>query len=328
MNFISNSTTSAGLIAGHLWEFGNGDTSILQNVDYLYDTSGVYTVTLTVTSSTCCSDSTSTTINIRPTPIVNFTTQDVCLNDTTIFDNLTTIPSGQLIGTSWAFGDGNSSNLFEPKHVYGYPGIYNVYLTHTSDYGCVDSSSALAIVHYLPQLSFNAVLTSGDSCSVPQTYTFTNSSSNSIQYTWDFDYSNNPGVNTSALTSPSFTFTAPGVYRIALFGETAFGCIDSLFTTILVRDGVNARHTINPIDGCEPLDVVFQDTSIYTNTLDTIASVQWFFGDGSNLIQATAPLIYNHTYTSFGTYSVFSVVTMTSGCRDTCLLYTSPSPRD
>jgi len=330
VNFISNSTTSAGFIAGHLWEFGNGDTSILQNVDYLYDTSGVYTVTLTVTSSTGCSDSTSTTINIRPTPIVNFTTQDVCLNDTTIFDNLTTIPSGQLIGTSWAFGDGNSSNLFEPKHVYGSPGIYNVSLTHTSDYGCVDSSSALAIVHDLPQLSFNAVLTSGDSCSVPQTYTFTNSSSNSIQYTWDFDYSNNPGVNTSALTSPSFTFTAPGVYRIALFGETAFGCIDSLFTTILVRDGVNARHTINPIDGCEPLDVVFQDTSIYTNTLDTIASVQWFFGDGSNLIQATAPFIYNHTYTSFGTYSVFSVVTMTSGCRDTSAItiinvYPTPS---
>ena len=50
VNFISNSTTP-GFIAGHLWEFGNGDTSILQNVDYLYDTSGVYTV-LTVTSST------------------------------------------------------------------------------------------------------------------------------------------------------------------------------------------------------------------------------------------------------------------------------------
>ena len=330
VNFISNSTTSTGFIAGHLWEFGNGDTSILQNVDYLYDTSGVYTVTLTVTSSTGCSDSTSTTINIRPTPEVNFTTQNVCLNDTTFFENLTTLSNGQIIGNAWNFGDGNSSNAFEPSHVYTAPGTYQVTLTHTSDYGCIDSSQQIAIVHDLPQLSFTPSLINGDSCSVPQTYLFTNNSTNSIQYNWDFDYSNNPGVNTSALTSPSFTFTAPGVYRIALFGETAFGCIDSLFTTILVRDGVNARHTINPIDGCEPLDVVFQDTSIYTNTLDTIASIQWFFGDGSNLIQATAPFIYNHTYTSFGTYSVFSVVTMTSGCRDTSAItiinvYPTPS---
>ena len=122
VNFISNSTTSAGFIAGHLWEFGNGDTSILQNVDYLYDTSGVYTVTLTVTSSTGCSDSTSTTINIRPTPEVNFTTQNVCLNDTTFFENLTTLSNGQIIGNAWNFGDGNSSNAFEPYHIYNCTG--------------------------------------------------------------------------------------------------------------------------------------------------------------------------------------------------------------
>ena len=330
VNFISNSTTSAGFIAGHLWEFGNGDTSILQNVDYLYDTSGVYTVTLTVTSSTGCSDSTSTTINIRPTPDVDFTTQNVCLNDTTFFENLTTLSNGQIIGNAWNFGDGNSSNSFEPSHVYSAAGTYQVTLTHTSDYGCIDSSQQIAIVHDLPQLSFTPSLIDGDSCSVPQTYTFTNSSSNSIQYTWDFDYSNNPGINTSTLTSPSFTFTAPGVYRIALFGETAFGCIDSLFTSILVRDGVNARHSINPIDGCEPLDVVFQDTSIYTNTLDTIASVQWFFGDGSNFIQATVPFNYVHTYNTYGTYNAYSVVTMTSGCKDTSAttiinIYPTPS---
>ena len=176
VNFISNSTTSAGFIAGHLWEFGNGDTSILQNVDYLYDTSGVYTVTLTVTSSTGCSDSTSTTINIRPTPDVDFTTQNVCLNDTTFFENLTTLSNGQIIGNAWNFGDGNSSNAFEPSHVYTAPGTYQVTLTHTSDYGCVDSSQQIAIVHDLPQLSFNPSLINGDSCSVPQTYLFTNNS--------------------------------------------------------------------------------------------------------------------------------------------------------
>ena len=317
VNFISNSTTSAGFIAGHLWEFGNGDTSILQNVDYLYDTSGVYTVTLTVTSSTGCSDSTSTTIDIRPTPDVDFTTQNVCLNDTTFFENLTTLSNGQIIGNAWNFGDGNSSNAFEPYHIYNAPGTYQVTLTHTSDYGCVDSSQQIAIVHDLPQLSFNPSLINGDSCSVPQTYLFTNNSTNSIQYNWDFDYANNPGVNTSTLTNPTFNYTSAGIYTVALFAETAFGCIDSLFTNILVRDGVNARHIINPTEGCEPLDVSFADTSIYTSSLDTIVSVEWFFGNGSSFIQTTAPFIYNYRYDNYGTYVVYNVVTMASGCLDT-----------
>ena len=317
VNFISNSTTPSGWIAGHFWEFGNGDTSIIQNPNYIYDTSGTYTVTLTVTSSTGCSDSTSATISIRPTPNVSFTTTDVCLNDTTFFDNLTTISTGQIIGTAWTFGDGNSSNQFEPTHIYSTSGVYNVSLVHTSDYGCIDSSSALAIVHELPQIAFTAELTSGDSCSVPQTYTFTNTSTNSIQYNWDFDYLFNPGVNTSTLTSPSFTYTTPGIYTVALFAETAFGCVDSLFMNILVRDGVKARYSINPIDGCEPLDVIFQDSSIYTTQLDSIVSIQWFFGDGTNSIQTAAPFNLIFTYNSYGTYGVYSVVTMTSGCSDT-----------
>ena len=317
VNFISNSTTSAGFIAGHLWEFGNGDTSILQNVDYLYDTSGVYTVTLTVTSSTGCSDSTSAIINIRPTPEVNFTTQNVCLNDTTFFENLTTLSNGQIIGNAWNFGDGNSSNAFEPYHIYNAPGTYQVTLTHTSDYGCIDSSQQIAIVHDLPQLSFTPSLINGDSCSVPQTYLFTNNSTNAIQYNWDFDYANNPGVNTSTLTNPNFNYTSPGIYTVALFAETAFGCIDSLFTNILVRDGVNARHVINPTEGCEPLDVTFADTSIYTSSLDTIVSVEWFFGNGNSLIQTTAPFVYNYRYDNYGTYVVYNVVTMASGCLDT-----------
>ena len=317
VNFISNSTTSAGFIAGHLWEFGNGDTSILQNVDYLYDTSGVYAVTLTVTTSTGCSDSVGSLINIRPTPDVNFTTQNVCLNDTTFFENLTTLSNGQIIGNAWNFGDGNSSNAFEPYHIYNAPGTYQVTLTHTSDYGCIDSSQQIAIVHDLPQLSFTPSLINGDSCSVPQTYLFTNNSTNGIQYNWDFDYANNPGVNTSTLTNPTFNYTSAGIYTVALFAETAFGCIDSLFTNILVRDGVNARHVINPTEGCEPLDVTFADTSIYTSSLDTIVSVEWFFGNGNSFIQTTAPFVYNYRYDNYGTYAVYNVVTMASGCLDT-----------
>ena len=329
LSFTSNSNTSAGWIAGYLWDFGDGDTSILTNPNHLYDSSGTYIVTLTVTSSNGCLDSSSQSVILQPTPLAGFTANDVCLNDTTLFSNLSTIPSGQIIGTSWDFGDGNSSNLFNPKHVYSAPGTYTVTLTHTSDFGCVDSTQEIVLVYDLPILSFNATMTSGDSCSLPQTYLFTNNSSNAIQYLWDFDYLSNPGVNLSSLTSPSHTFNLSGEYVIGLFAENSFGCFDSLFKTILVRDGVVTYNSINPLDGCEPLTVSFIDSSIYTAALDTIESIQWYFGDGSNTVITTPPYSVSHTYNSYGVYTAYSIVTMTSGCSDSSsstILNVYPTP--
>ncbi len=60
-NFIASTTVScSGVIqftdlslngpTGWLWDFGDGNTSILQNPSYTYTTSGVYTVTLTATN--------------------------------------------------------------------------------------------------------------------------------------------------------------------------------------------------------------------------------------------------------------------------------------
>ena len=331
LSFISNSNTSSGWITDYFWDFGDGDSSILINPDHLYDSSGTYLVTLTVTSSNGCRDSASQAVFLQPTPLVSFTANDVCLNDTTSFSNLTTIPSGQIIGTSWDFGDGNSSNVFNPKHVYGAPGNYTVTLIHTSDYGCIDSSQEIVLVYDLPILSFNVTMTAGDSCSAPQTYLFTNNSSNAIQYLWDFDYLNNPGINTSSLTSPSHTFSSPGKYVIGLFAENSFGCVDSLFRTILVRDGVIASNNINPQDGCGPLSVSFTDSSIYSAALDTIKSSQWHFGDGSKTLITTPPFSVSHTYNTYGVYAAYNIVTMTSGCSDSSSstilnVYPTPSP--
>jgi PKD repeat protein len=317
VSFASNSTTPSGFIAGTVWDFGDGNSSTLPTVNHQYAAAGTYVVSLTVTNSIGCSDIAYDTITIQPTPLANFTANDVCLNDTTYFNNLSTISSGTIVGVSWDFGDGNTSNLFSPTHVYQSAGTYTVNLILTSDYGCIDSMSQVVLVFDLPQLAFTPTMIAGDSCSVPQTYSFNNSSSNTVQYTWDFDYINNPGVYTSALTNPTFTFNSPGIYTVALFAESPFGCVDSLFRNILVRDGVTAVASINPIDGCEPLEVFFTDSSNYTPQLDTIQSVEWFFGDGTSILQNSPPFTYSHLYQNYGTYSVFSVVTMTSGCSDT-----------
>lgn len=54
---------STGTITSHLWDFGDGNTSTMQNPQHTYATSGSYTVCLTVTTA-CGSDSSCTTINV------------------------------------------------------------------------------------------------------------------------------------------------------------------------------------------------------------------------------------------------------------------------
>lgn len=51
VQFTDQSIPGAGTIISRLWDFGNGDTSTLQNPLYTYQQSGVYPVTLTIVNS-------------------------------------------------------------------------------------------------------------------------------------------------------------------------------------------------------------------------------------------------------------------------------------
>lgn len=46
---VTFTDTSTGVIAAWLWNFGDGNTSVLQNPVHVYTVAGIYTVTLTVT---------------------------------------------------------------------------------------------------------------------------------------------------------------------------------------------------------------------------------------------------------------------------------------
>jgi PKD repeat protein len=314
--FISTSSISNGNIVGYLWDFGDGDTSILQNPSHIFNASGSFDVTLIVTSYNGCQDSITHPVLVLPQPLIGFSYNDTCLTDTTYFLNLSTIPSGGFAGIFWDFGDGNVSNQWSPKHVYQAAGTYTVTLQLVSDSGCVSALAQDVDVYPLPNLSFAPLLTAGDSCSVPQTYTFNNTSTNTQQYLWDFDYVGNPGINTSTLTSPSFTYTTAGVYTVMLVGETGYGCRDTIFRNLLIRDGVIAQFLQSPVAGCQPLEVTFKDTSIYTASLDTILSITWDFGDGTSITLTDTPWVYTHTYVQYGTYFPTQTVTMASGCSD------------
>ncbi len=53
------------------------------------------------------------------------------------FSNTSTDPDGWVVGSTWDFGDGITSQAHSPTHVYARPGVYTVTLTVVDNAGCV-----------------------------------------------------------------------------------------------------------------------------------------------------------------------------------------------
>jgi PKD repeat protein len=310
---VNQSTITTGFINFYFWNFGDAATSTLTNPQHQYASGGVYNVTLYIGSSNGCTDSTSMIITIYDTPDIQFTAQDLCFNEQPVqFSDSSTVTYGQINSTIWNFGDGNTSTTLNPQHTYAAPGIYTVWLTHTSTNGCIDSAFQIINIYPEPTANFSYTRLTSDSCSVPQLIQFNEQTANAQGFYWDFDYFNNPGVYTSTLKNPTFQFNAFGVYHVALFTTNQYGCSDSKVLEIQIQGNPDAGFYANLYTGCSPLTVLFTDTSAYNHGTGSVVDWQWDFGDGTTS-NIQHPL---HEYTA-GTYDVNLIVTSDGGCVDT-----------
>src|SRR5690554_5537980 len=72
-----------------------------------------------------------------------------------VFNNQSTIATGQIVNWDWNFDDGNTGTVENPNHLYVSDGDYNVGLTVTSDSGCVNSTVDLVSVFPNPTAEFD-----------------------------------------------------------------------------------------------------------------------------------------------------------------------------
>jgi PKD repeat protein len=120
------------------WTFGDGGSSSEKNPKWLFDIPGEYTVTLSVSGTGKLHSSSSLTVIVHTAPKARFEFSPenaVLPNDEISFHNY----SSDAIKYRWDFGDGSSSELFEPMHSYKKSGRYNLKLTVSTEFGCSDS---------------------------------------------------------------------------------------------------------------------------------------------------------------------------------------------
>ena len=121
-----------------MWSFGDGGYSYEKSPEWIFDVEGEYKVILQVFGPDGLKATSSSIITVYPKPLARYEIapeKAIIPEDEVRFYNYST----NAVNYKWDFGDGITSNLFEPRHKYSKFGNYNVLLVASSDYGCSDS---------------------------------------------------------------------------------------------------------------------------------------------------------------------------------------------
>jgi len=155
------------------------------------------------------------------------------------------------------------------------PGQFLLTVVTTNQYGCTRTDLIDVDV-----FDTNAVLdfTTEQDCA-GTSVAFTSGNTNFEFYTWDFG--DGPGSTISGVQSPSYTFSAPGVYMVTLSPLLDIPCdLPSLTMIVEVAETlVDINFEVEYID-CTPESVTIRFTDVTVTQIGTITAREWTFGDG------------------------------------------------
>src|SRR5688572_18390711 len=189
-------------------------------------------------------------------------------------------------GINWDFDDGASSNLQSPIHTFALPGNYNVVYTATISGNPVTYTLTIN-VYGKPNVYFGA--TPPLSGCLPLTVSFKDSSSGGggsaiVGREWAFG---DGGVNVGNNANPSYTYTLPGSFTVALKITDANGCDSSFARPAFINTSFppNAVLSSNPSppSSCQPPLTVSFSASLSTSNSTTGSGLTylWNFGGGN-----------------------------------------------
>lgn len=306
---FTNNTTGA---TSYHWEFGDGSFSGAANPTNTYNANGVYDVLLIATSAFGCVDSLRRSAYIKVYPLELAILPDQpggCIPVTINFSPSVTYTNPvssvsspypyAVTSYTWNFGDGYTSTLSNPSHVYTAYGTYTVSLVITTANGCTQTAYATILAGTPPTANFGA--NPQTVCVGSPVYFLDSSSANVTSWHWEFGDGNS--ANSS---NPTYYYPNPGYYTVKL---TVYnnGCKDSIVKTNYIH--VNFPKSVPQYAySCDtPTRVNFHNSSLGYNRW------KWYFSDGTS----STALHPSHVFPSLGLWQAGLVVwNDTTGCMD------------
>jgi len=294
---------SAGSPTSWFWDFGNGQTSSLQNPVATYTAGGKYTVRLIVkTAIEDDYEEKTNYITVFTSPQANFLVSgndSGCAPVQTSFKDISTVFGTTINSWSWNFGDAGTSTQQNPIYTYNAAGNYDVTLIIQTTQGCSSSTTvnSAVIAGNKPVVDFSASPLKG-CASTFRSFKNKTPGPNSAYY-WDFG---DGGTNLNR--NPDHHYSDTGYFTVKLKVSNN-GCIDSAEKIDYIHtDGAAAK--LNRFNDCS-------DRFTYNYRDISIAETgrMWDFGDGTT----STDKAISHTYSTPGVYIVKLSVTG-AACND------------
>lgn len=222
--------SSAASIAWGLGPLGSAPATNGPDLLVSFAQPGTHVVSLAVSEHGCNGAFTDTVI-VHPRPSVDFVSDTAgCVPLAVQFQDQST--AWTPLSYRWDLGDGATSTVPAPQHVYALPGSYDVSLTIATDSGCVDTLTLVRPGHIrtwpLPVARLFADPLEADI--LDPVVTFTDASINAVSWSFALD-----GV---VYEQPSFThtFSDGGVFPVELTVTSGPGCEARTSISVLIRD--------------------------------------------------------------------------------------------
>ncbi len=220
-------TTMPGIINWQ-WDFGDGNTSILQNPVHTYTPANQqYTVKLKIFSVSGCGYIEKSTL-IFPGGLAltaDFDFVSKCDAGAVSFTNLSKVfPDTATVRYLWTFADGNTSTAINPVHSYASAGVYDVRLDVITSTACLNRS----VTRRLNLDALNILASADQEIDPGQTVQLTISGGGSL-FTWTpSTWLSDTGI-ANPLANPKNNIT----YKVVVRNDA--GCSDSDYVNIKVR---------------------------------------------------------------------------------------------
>lgn len=245
INFI-DSTTFNDPITNYYWDFGDGNTSTLQNPSHLYSGAGLYNVTLAVKTAQGCVDTTrmNNALKIVSGPDISIDGDTaMCIYAPLQFFGKLNVTDTSAVAWNWDFGNGVTSTLQNPAlQTYSTSGNFISMLITTNSSGCKDTVTRNIRIHPLPTVSMPPDLTTnaGSTITIPANY-----SGNMTNYLWS------PPAFLSCTTCPQPSVTPDYNMLYTIIFSDSNNCRNSgtiLIKTLCKNANLFVPNTFSPND--------------------------------------------------------------------------------
>ncbi|NSL87121.1 PKD domain-containing protein [Chitinophaga sp. Mgbs1] len=234
------------------WDFGDGSTSAERNPNHTYPNKGLYTIILRVKDSDGCEHETTRKVKVSRVGAgfkytYSFVNGGKCAPVVYYFQNT----SINYATCFWDFGDGSTSTLAFPSHIYAESGRYKVILKVKGDADTEDETEEFIIVSG-PYAEISA---SAEGGCLEKEITFKAKVKNAVSFTWDFT---DGVVEQTPNLEISHKFIVPGIYKPRLIMQDETGCKGSAFLdNPIVIDKLDIKLPHDPAFICSAGDLTF-----------------------------------------------------------------------